>query len=478
MKELFSLLFFLHVFAVLGQNYNYNFGTTPQAAMLNPSYDIKSEKHFTIPLIGSIQLKGGISGITPYDIFADNAVPFQDKVESAVYNLSSDDILQVNQRMEFANLGYRLDSDTYLSFGLYEEMDFYSTIPIEFLQLFFEGTSFPGKQYSIDNLVVQSDLLTVYHVGLQKNVTSDLSIGGRFKLYNEIASISSKSNSATIQTNLVDNVYSHGVNNVDFTIQTSGIGLILDEENKIVRDANGIVIEDNKGNLLSSNDYINAGYIGKKVFFNGSKGIGVDLGVTYNLQENVELAASIFDLGFIYNSKQARSYTYSGDFTTESLAFEYDPDRPLIYVDRLIEELDENLPLSVDKTAYFSLRPFQLYTSLKYSFGMKRNNVCEYYKSVSYNYASSVGAVLHAQNRPDQILYNASVFYERSFKDKVYARVNYSVDKFNYTNLGLAVSANFRKVNIYAGMNNLLGIGNIAKVNNVSASFGLNLMMR
>ncbi len=153
MKKLFSFVLFLHVFVASSQNYNYNFGATPQAAMLNPSYDLKSERHFTIPLIGSIQLTGGISGVTPYDIFADNAVPFQDKVESAVYNLSSNDILQLNQKMEFVNLGYRLDSDTYLSFGLYEEIDFYSTIPIEFLQLFFEGTSFPGKQYSIDNLL-------------------------------------------------------------------------------------------------------------------------------------------------------------------------------------------------------------------------------------------------------------------------------------------------------------------------------------
>lgn len=478
MKQFLTLFFTLQIFVVLGQNYSYNFGLTPQSAMLNPSYNIETDKHLTIPIIGSNLLNIGMSGITAYDVFADNNVPFQDKVENAVYDLSTNDIFQFNQRMDFINLGYRLNSDAYLSFGLYEEVDVYSTLPVEFMQLFFEGTSFPAKEYTINDFALESDIMTVYHVGLQQNITSDLSVGGRFKLYNVAANLSTRANTGTIQSNQIDGIHSHSLNNVNMTIQTSGIGLILDEDNKIIRDANGVVIEDSSGNRRSSNDYLNAGYLGGKLFFSGSKGIGVDLGVTYKLQENIEVAASALDLGFIFNNKQSKSYTYSGSYTTESLAFEFDPDRPSIYVDRLIEELDEYIPLSVDEANYISLRPFHLYASAKYSFGMKRNNVCEYYKNVTYNYASNIGAVLHVQNRPGQMLYDAGVFYERNFEDKIYARINYTVDKFSNNNIGLAVSANFWKMNVYAGMNNVLAISNLAKTNNVMTNFGINIMLR
>jgi len=478
MKQLVSLFFYLQICAGFAQNYTYDFGLTPQSALLNPSYSIESNRHITIPIIGSNVISVGISGISAHDVFADNAIPIQDKIENAAYDLSLNDIFQLNQKMEFVNIGYRLESDTYLSFGIYEEADVYSTIPVELLHLFFEGTSFPGKEYSIDNFVVQSDLSTVYHVGLQKNVTSNLSIGGRFKLYNVAANISTTSNSGSINSNQTDNTYSHSLNDVDITIRTSGIGIMLDEDNKIIRDELGVVLEANSGNILSYNDYSNVGYIGKKLFFSGSKGIGVDFGVSYLLKENVSVAASVIDLGFIFNTKQTNSYTVKGNYTTESLAFEFDPDRPSLYADRLIEELGEYVPFSTDESNYFSLRPFQLYSSIKYSFGLKRRNVCEYYKNVSYSYASSFGAMFHAQNRPDQILYDVSVFYDRSFNSKIFTRINYTVDKFSYTNIGLAVSANVWKLNVHAGMNNVLAFSNLAKANSISANFGINLMLR
>lgn len=479
MKLTLSFLFFINIFVLQAQQYSYNFGRAPQSIMLNPSYDIGVEKHFTIPIVGSNQLNIGLSSVTVFDIFSDNNVPFQDKVENAVYNLSTKDILVLNQKMEFINMGYRLKSDDYLTFGMYEELDFYSTIPAEMLQFFFEGNTFPGKQYAINDFAIQADLLTVYHIGLQKNLSSDLSIGGRFKIYNVAADMLATSNIGNIQSNKnEDGSYSHSLNDVAIGIKTSGIGLKLDAENKIVRENGAVVLENNRGDDIYSDKYASAGYIGSRLFIAGSKGIGVDLGATYRLQENISLAVSVTDLGFIYNTKQSKTYTYTGEYVTESLAFEYDPDKPSIYVKRLLDEIDENIPLAVDDSNYISLRPFQLYSAINYSFGMTRNNVCDYYKSVSYNYASNIGAVFHAQNRPEQILYDAGIYYERNFNNTVFARANYTVNKFSNSNIGLAVSAYFWKLNMYAGINDVLAISNLAKTNNLTVNFGINVIVR
>lgn len=479
MKQIISFLLFINVFVLHAQQYSYNFGRAPQAILLNPSYEIGVEKHFTLPIIGSNQLNLGLSSVTVFDIFADNSVPFQDKLENAVYNLSTKDVILLNQKMEIINMGYRLKSDDYLTFGMYGELDFYSTIPADMLQFFFEGNTFPGKQYAIDDFAIQADLLTVYHIGLQRNLSSDLSIGGRFKVYNVAADMLATSNSGNIQSNRNDDgTYTHSLSDVAIGIKTSGLGIKLDEDNKIVRDNGAVVLENNRGNDIYSDKYTSTGYIGSRLFIAGSKGIGVDLGATYQLKENISLAASVTDLGFIYNTKQSRTYTYSGTYVTKSLAFEYDPDKPSIYVERLLDEIDENIPLAVDDSNYISFRPFQLYSAINYSFGMTRNNVCDYYKTVSYNYASNIGAVFHAQNRPEQILYDAGIYYERNFNNTIYARANFTVNKFSNSNIGLAVSAYFWKLNLYAGINDVLAISNLAKANNLALNFGVNMIVR
>ncbi len=480
MKKLVGLLLFFNVFVVLAQGgiNSYNFGQTPQAAMLNPAYNIETNYHFTLPIIGSHNIILESTGMTAYDVIGTNSIPFQDKVENTVYQLVANDYFLLNQKMEFLNMGQRLNNDAYLSYGFYEELDLFSTLPVELFHLFYEGTSIPGKEYKIDDVVMQSNLLMVYHVGLQKSITKKLDLGIRFKVYNAAYDLQATSNKGNFNSNITaDNIYSHSLSDIDITIRTSGFAVQYDADNDPIKDQNGdIILENNSGDDLYFEDYFKGGYIANKTFFNGNKGVGIDLGLTYQMKENLVLAASINDLGAIFNNNQVRTYAYKGDYTSQGLAFEYDS--PIGYVQRLEDELNEYIPLTIEGNNYTSLRPFHVNAFAAYSFNKKRSNVCELYKSVSYSYASIFGALIHAQNRPNQILYDASFFYERNFNDIVQARLNYTVNKYSASNVGLAVSAHLWKINLFAGVNNVLGLTNLAKANNISAQLGIHVMIK
>ncbi len=52
------------------------------------------------------------------------------------------------------------------------------------------------------------------------------------------------------------------------------------------------------------------------------------------------------------------------------------------------------------------------------------------------------------------------------------------MNKYSATNIGLAVSADVWKLNLFVGLNNVLGLTNLAKSNSVSAQFGINVMIK
>ena len=50
----------------------YGFSEIPQSLMVNPGEETRLERHFGIPLFSQFHLNGGSSGLSVYDIFADD----------------------------------------------------------------------------------------------------------------------------------------------------------------------------------------------------------------------------------------------------------------------------------------------------------------------------------------------------------------------------------------------------------------------
>jgi len=51
---------------------------TPQSLLINPGGNVENDWYFGIPFLSQLHTNVGLSGVTAYDLFADNNVPFGD----------------------------------------------------------------------------------------------------------------------------------------------------------------------------------------------------------------------------------------------------------------------------------------------------------------------------------------------------------------------------------------------------------------
>ena len=481
MKYLLKLLILLHAGFLTAQNSinYYNFAQEPMAIMENPAYDLQVKRHITIPFIGSNQFQFASSGFTLATLFADNAVPFADKIHDFTYGLGQKDYIMSNQRMELFQMGQLLPNSLYISYGIYEELDYFSTLPVDFLKIPFEGTSIPGKTYRLDGFNTELSLMMTYHIGVSVKIDKKLRVGGRFKFYNAALSLSASNLQANYTTNISpDHQLTHAFTGIDMQLVTAGLPLKLGDDNKPVKANDGkYILLDENGEDIYYDTYSKKGYWIGQFIAGGTKGLGVDLGLTYRMNKNLELAASVTDLGVLFYNRRTQNYHLKGDYISEGIALPDDPNDTSYYTDNLLQDFFDKVPLEVDKNPTTRLRPFKANAFVIYTFNKSRGNSCNYLFKKNYTYKHKVGALLHAQKRPGQLLYNAGVFYQRNLANILQARASYTYNRYNKLNFGLGLSTHIWKIDLFTGVNNILGFTNLAKANNASVQLGLNVLI-
>ncbi len=480
MKHLWKLLLLLQAGFLTAQNSinYYNLAQEPMAIMENPAYDLRVKRHISVPFIGSNNLQFVSSGFTLSSLFADNAIPFTDKIHSVVYGLDKKDFIMTNQKMGLFQMGQRLPNAAYLSYGLYEEWDLYATFPVEFLKIPFEGIAIPDKTYHLDGFNTEASLMMTYHVGVSTKIDKQLRVGGRLKFYNAAMNLSATNWQANYTTHISDNQMEHAFTGIDVKLLTVGMPVKLDESHRPIKDSDGkyILLAEN-GDEIYFDTYAKKGYWIGQLILGGTKGLGVDLGFTYKMNRNMDFAASITDFGVLFYNRKVQKYHLKGDYISEGIALPDNPNDPTHYTDNLLNGFFDEVPLEVNKNPAIRLRPFQVNAFLTYTFNKGRSNSCNYLVRRNYTYKNKIGALLHAQKRPGQLLYDASVFYQKNIANILQARASYTFSRYNRWNFGLGLSTHVWKVDLFTGINNILGFANLAKANNASFQLGLNVLL-
>ena len=146
------------------------------------------------------------------------------------------------------------------------------------------------------DLSVKAELLSVFHVGFNKQINEKLILGVRGKIYSSIYNATSTHNSGYFVTTQGENlIYNQSIRS-DLELNTSGLSKYLDE------NYDGDVASDMRDDIT------------KRAFFGGNLGLGLDLGLTYYPKRNIQLTASLVDIGFISHSKDVESYTLKGEY--------------------------------------------------------------------------------------------------------------------------------------------------------------------
>lgn len=434
----------------------YNFTSIPQSLLTNPGSDVKYKFYFGIPLLSGISANIGSSGFSVYDLFANNGVDFNTKLRNVMAKTTRKDKLALNEQIELFNGGFKIDEgwgkSSYVSFGMYQELDFLAYMPKDMAVLGLYGNrDYIGKVFDLADLNMKGEMLSVFHVGYHKNLSEKLIIGLRGKIYSSIFNANSTQNSGYIYTiPSTTTVYEQAIfSNV--LINTSGFSNYT---------------HDYSGNAQSD--------IKKKMLFGGNLGLGFDAGLTYYPQENIQFTASLVDVGFVKHSKEVENYRFKGYYKYEGIAPNFTNGNS---AQDLYQEFKDALPSETLHNKYTTWRPVKFNSSIQYSFDDSRSTDCNC-NGASTEYKNAVGAHLFVMSTPRTPLAALTGYYRRNILENLQMKATYTVDSYSYTNVGLGLSSRLGKLNFYVLADNILEYKDITKTNSMSFQFGFNIFFK
>ncbi len=457
------MLFIMGFLVFFGYSQNketlYDFIDLPQSLLLNPGAEVRFNYHFGVPFLSQIHVNVGLKGASLYDVFADDGRNINDKIESTLHKLTSDDYLTVTQQLELLSFGWKSKKNEkiYFSGGIYQELDVIGYFPKDFAVLAYQGNrDFLNQPFRFSSISGSAELLAVYHFGYTKKVNKSMTFGARAKLYSSMFHVRSTKNKgtfATIETPQGRNIYQHVISNADVTLKTSGYRGLKDLEGKeIVNKLIG------------------------RAFLGGNLGLGIDLGFTHKINEQLAITGSVNDLGMIVYSKDVETYRARGNYVFEGFEtpIRFSGESP----ENFLDELEEAIPLDTLSTTYITMRPLKFNGSVKYSFNKYDDGTCNcYLEGEQPPYQDAFGVQLFSQFRPKRQQYAASLFYYKRFFNFLRTKLTYTIDDYSYNNMGFLLSTHIDKINFYISANNLLEYTNLAKARGASLQLGFNIIM-
>ena len=442
----------------------YNVNGLPQSLLSNPGSSVNFDGHVGIPLFSKFHISVGSSGVNLYDIFDDSSPDVNKRVTSTIRRLTRNDYFMLHQQLEILSFGWRLKNGQYLSAGVYQEMDMFAYFPKDPALLVNEGNNdYINVPFDFSDVSFAGEILTVYHLGINKKINRKLTLGARGKLYSGIFNVSSTKNTGLFTTRddpSNPNFYRHYAENINVRVNTSGYASL---------NNTGRTVQESTKDLL------------KRSFFGGNIGAGIDIGGTYSLRENFRITASVLDIGFMYQQHDVENYLYYGSYATdgiEPLFPDVAPNNNTIpYWDLFEDEVDRNLKDETVNDKYLTWRPVKFNAALEFGFEEMYED-CNYrrtYKRRNYNL---VGLHLFGVKRPRTLNMAMTAYYDRKFNNNFRAKLAYTVDDFSFTNIGLLVSKKINKFNIFFAADNLLGYFNLAKSQSASIQFGMQFIFK
>lgn len=456
------ILVFVLMLTVISYSQNkqllYNFTAVPQSLMSNPGADVKYNWYFGVPLLSGISANVGSSGFSAFDLLANDGVDINVKLRNVIFSSTSKDNVAVNEQVELFSGGFKLanqQGDAYVSFGMYQEFDFLSYIPKDPAILVLDGNrDYLGKVFSLADINIKAEMLSVFHLGFHKNVNDKLILGVRGKIYSSIYNVSSVTNSGYIYTVPSNQgVYEQQIF-ANLELNTSGITQYIDKnyEPNVVKD------------------------ISKRALLGGNLGLGLDAGFTYYPKKNIQITASVIDFGFIKHSKDVESLTLKGSYKYEGVTPSFSSGGS---VGNVFEEFKDAIPLDTLYTKYTTWRPAKFNSSIQYSFEEEVSEDCNCSNSDDENkYKSALGAQLFVRSTPKTPLLAFTTYYTRRILKGLHAKATYTLDSYSYKNIGFGISSMIGPVNLYVLADNLLEYRDVTKANSLSFQLGLNVIFK
>jgi hypothetical protein len=267
---------------------------------------------------------------------------------------------------------------------------------------------------------------------------------------------------------------------MNFDFRTAGLPLVM-----IDGDIPAIGAIDTGDSLMMQQSGLDQNFISNYLFNRNNKGLGIDLGFNYHLNDKVLLEFSVLDLGFInWNSYTANSELAAWDYTYDGIGNPISLFGNGTSVDFLNDVLEDSIEESLKNNYQYSNASYS--TSLRTKIYASMEYIVDHNNFVSLSFYSSF--VRKRWRRGLGIAYN---YHLGNFLS---ATASYSIYNRSYSNLGAGISLNLGPVEIYMLTDNVLAFGTLnprenflnnngsssinvdtKKVRNGQVHFGINL---
>lgn len=406
---------------------------TPQSAMNNASYFPDAHFYFSLPVLSGINVNVG-SSLSYNDAFS--SIEGSDSVLFDLQRVS--DVTQPGDRFNFNSnisllqFGFSLGDKQAFTLFANERVSGYSYYPGQVFSLIADGNAdHIGETISEDNFQFGGTHYREYGVGYSYLIKSipginSLRVGARVKY--------------------IQGFFDIGTDNLNLSITTNDdLSWTVAVDNAMVRSA-GLSIDDNRyGAYLLEND--NVGY-------------GFDLGFDAEINSKLSVALAINDIGSIKWTEGVNNYFLADDSIildgAEDLA---DNDAS---VDAILDSLEDFFEVDTSYVQY------------------KKTLDTRYLTSVSYKVTkngTATASFLLKNEIPGRTSFSYGIGYKQQL-GRIFG-VSGTISKTSNQSFDLGAGFDLRlgPVQMYTVVNNLSGLLDARKVNNVGGRFGINFML-
>ena len=403
-----------------------------QSSKTNPAY--AAEQPFTIGVPGfyfNLLLPA-----TYNDLVKDGGTNGDKIIDAGIWLENSEDenTMRSDLELETVNIGLPL-GNLFLSFNHAIKLSGYMHYPKEMLQLGWEGNAqFIGQEVTFGP-DFQAYFYNEFGFGAAAKL-GDIAIGGKVKLLTGIGDVSTERTDAALFTS--DDIYQLRLT-TDYLINSSAFVEIDDLD-----DLN-FQIKDYEASDLFTNNF----------------GAAIDLGVKWDVNENLYLAASAIDLGSIKWTNEVNNYKSEGVTTYDGLDFSNIFREDSLTLGSAIDSLRDVFDFQESTESYSTTLPLKIYISGGYTVNEKL----------------TLGAAFFTEAYRDRTFpaFTAGATFRPL--DWLSVGGNYSWRNETADNIGLHFAAKLAFVQLYAVTDNILTAFQPYDSEKMNVRAGLNFMI-
>jgi hypothetical protein len=413
----------------------------PQRIYQNPAFIPEQDFYFGIPFLSGIHLTNA-NPFTYHDILTkDKNDSISLEIGNLIDKISRNDHLRLYTNLDIFSFGFKIAQERFsLNFSLRERVSQDLFIPENLCYLIWYGNTAPqiyGKHVNISpkvNVSVYSEFGFTFSGYAIEN---KLSYGVRLKYLAGRFNITTKKSVFDLFT---DTSNSNILLKSDIEIQTSGI--------------------DNLDNYLDQNL--------ASLLFSVNRGIAIDLGLNYKINEKFNVNASVLDLGFIkwrsrtlsfVSQEPGKEFEFKGYKLREFMNLLYD-------FDSLGNELKDSISDYLQIDSLYNVK-------YKSNLPIRFNIGGTYSISNQHHFNLLLNGILWNHH----IFPALSVSYYYNLRRFLGFMISYNIFNNQYTNFGGGISINGGPIHFYIVSDNIPGLIFYKNTNNISLQFGFNIFL-